>query len=51
MIIKIKVRPQKQHAAYIQTCLKALQDDKRLIFSAASHTQKAVEYIHHIIQP
>lgn len=38
--------PEAKHAAYIQSWLKALNDDKRLIFSAASHAQKAVEYIH-----
>lgn len=38
--------PEAYHAAYIQSWLKALNDDKRLIFSAASHAQKAVEYIH-----
>jgi antirestriction protein ArdC len=34
------------HAAYIATWLKALKDDKRLIFSAAAHAQRAVEYLH-----
>ncbi len=34
------------HAAYIATWLKALKDDKRLIFSAASHAQRAVEFLH-----
>ena len=43
--------PEAQHAAYIQTWLKALQDDKRLIFTAASHAQKAVEYIHQLPRP
>ena len=38
--------PEAHHAAYIQSWLKALNDDKRFIFSAASHAQKAVEYIH-----
>lgn len=38
--------PEEGHAAYIQSWLKVLQDDKRFIFSAASHAQKAVEYIH-----
>ena len=38
--------PEEQHAAYIQSWLKALKDDKRLIFSAASHAQKAVEFLH-----
>lgn len=32
-------------AAYIQSWLKELRDDKRLIFQAASHAQKAVEYV------
>jgi len=34
------------HAAYIATWLKALRDDKRLIVSAASHAQRAVDYLH-----
>lgn len=38
--------PEAHHAAYIQSWLKALNDDKRLIFSAASHAQKAVEYLY-----
>ncbi|MBD2704696.1 DUF1738 domain-containing protein [Spirosoma sp. BT702] len=38
--------PEEHHAAYIQSWLQGLQDDKRLIFTAASHAQKAVEYIH-----
>ena len=37
--------PQEQHAAYIQSWLQVLQNDKRFIFSAASHAQKAVEHI------
>ena len=43
--------PETQHAAYIQSWLKALQDDKKLIFTAASHAQKAVEYIHQLPRP
>jgi antirestriction protein ArdC len=38
--------PEEKHAAYIQSWLKALQDDKKLIFSAASCAQKAIEYLH-----
>ena len=34
------------HAAYIANWLKVLKDDKRAIFSAASHASKAVEYLH-----
>jgi antirestriction protein ArdC len=39
-----EVRP--DHAAYIGHWLKALQDDKRLIFSAAAHAQRAADYLH-----
>ncbi|MGX5858301.1 ArdC family protein [Dyadobacter jiangsuensis] len=41
----IEPTPEVEHAAYIQSWLRALNDDKKLIFSAASHAQKAVEYI------
>lgn len=34
------------HAAYIATWLKVLKDDKRLIFSAASHAQRAADFLH-----
>jgi len=35
----------KEHAAYIQSWLKVLKRDKRFIFQAATHAQKAVEFI------
>jgi antirestriction protein ArdC len=34
------------HAAYIASWLEALKNDKRAIFSAAAHAQKAVDYLH-----
>jgi len=34
------------HAAYIGSWLKGLQNDKRFIFSAAAHAQRAVEFLH-----
>lgn len=34
------------HAAYIASWLKALKDDKRFIFTAASHAQKAADHLH-----
>ncbi len=34
------------HAAYIASWLKALKNDKRLIFTAAAHAQRAVDYLH-----
>lgn len=34
------------HAAYIQSWLKVLQNDKRAIFSAAAHAQRAADFLH-----
>jgi antirestriction protein ArdC len=34
------------HAAYIGSWLKALHGNKRLIFSAAAHAQRAADYLH-----
>jgi len=34
------------HAAYIGHWLKALRDDRRLIFTAAAHAQRAADYLH-----
>jgi antirestriction protein ArdC len=34
------------HAAYIKSWLKVLKDDKRAIFTAAAHAQRAADYLH-----
>ncbi|HVU87580.1 MAG TPA: zincin-like metallopeptidase domain-containing protein [Pirellulales bacterium] len=34
------------HASYIEHWLKVLKDDKRAIFTAASHASKAADYLH-----
>jgi antirestriction protein ArdC len=34
------------HAAYVQSWLRVLKDDKRAIFTAASHAQKAVDFLY-----
>lgn len=34
------------HAAYIASWLKVLKEDKRAIFSAAAHAQRAAEFLH-----
>jgi antirestriction protein ArdC len=34
------------HAAYVASWLKVLKDDKRFVFSAASHAQRAADYLH-----
>ncbi len=36
---------QLQHASYIASWLEALRNDKRLIFTAASHAQRAADYL------
>ena len=39
------------HAAYLATWLTALQNDKRLIFSAAAHAQRAANFLHQLQNP
>src|SRR3984885_6571333 len=34
------------HAAYVAHWLKVLKDDKRAIFTAAAHAQRAVDFLH-----
>jgi antirestriction protein ArdC len=34
------------HAAYIASWIKVLRNDKRAIFTAASHAQRAVDFLH-----
>jgi len=36
------------HAAYIASWIKVLKDDKRAIFHAASHAQRAVDFLHNL---
>jgi len=40
--------PREDHAAYIASWLKVLKNDKRAIFTAASHAQRAVDYLHNL---
>jgi antirestriction protein ArdC len=39
------------HAAYIASWIKVLKDDKRAIFTAASHAQRAADYLHDLQKP
>ena len=39
------------HASYIASWLTVLKNDKRAIFSAAAHAQKAVDFLHGVQQP
>jgi antirestriction protein ArdC len=44
----ITPEPRDDHAAYLDHWLKVLKDDKRAIFRAAAHAQRAVDYLHGI---
>ena len=44
--LEITPEVREDHAAYIGHWLKALQDDKRLIFTAAAQAQRAADYLH-----
>jgi antirestriction protein ArdC len=39
------------HAAYIASWIKVLKNDKRAIFTAASHTQRAADLLHSLQKP
>lgn len=42
----LKLEDREDHAAYIGSWLKVLKDDKRAIFSAAAHAQRAADFLH-----
>jgi antirestriction protein ArdC len=41
----LAAEPRADHSSYIANWLKVLKDDKRAIFTAASHAQRAAEYL------
>jgi len=43
--------PREEHAAYLDHWLKVLKADKRAIFSAAAHAQRAADYLHGLQPP
>ncbi len=53
----IKLQDREDHSAFIASwlkaikALKALKDDKRAIFRAAAHAQRALGYIHSLQDP
>ena len=44
--LSLTPEPGADHAAYIQSWLKVLRNDKRAIFAAAAHAQRAADYLH-----
>jgi antirestriction protein ArdC len=49
--LQITPEVREDHASYIDSWLKVLKDDKRAVFSAASHASKAVEFLHGLQPP
>ncbi|AVH45654.1 ArdC family protein [Agrobacterium tumefaciens] len=41
-----ELEPRPDHASYLQSWLRVLSEDKRAIFQAAAHAQRAVSYLH-----
>jgi antirestriction protein ArdC len=39
------------HAAYIASWVKVLREDKRAVFSAASHARRAADLLHGLQKP
>jgi antirestriction protein ArdC len=44
--LELTPEPRAEHASYLDHWLKVLKDDKRAIFSAASHAQRAADFLH-----
>ncbi len=44
--LQITPEVREDHAAYIQNWLKVLKEDRKAVFSAASHASKAVDFLH-----
>lgn len=42
----LDLEPREDHAGYIASWLKVLKQDKRAIFQAAAHAQRAADYLH-----
>jgi antirestriction protein ArdC len=49
--LSLTPEPREDHAAYIGHWLNALKNDKRAIFTAASHAQRAADFLYASAQP
>jgi antirestriction protein ArdC len=49
--LELTPEPREDHAAYLDHWLKVLKADSRAIFSAASHAQRAADFLHGLQQP
>ena len=48
--LDLTLEPREDHAAYIATWLDVLTEDDRAIFAAASHAQRAADFVN-VLQP
>jgi len=46
--LELTLEDRNDHTAYIGSWLEVLKNDKRAIFTAAAHAQRAVDYLHHL---
>ena len=46
--LDLALEPREDHASYIANWLTVLKDDNRAIFTAASHAQRAVDFVHEL---
>ena len=44
--LDLALEPRDDHAAYMAIWLEVLNNDNRAVFTAASHAQRAVDYLH-----
>jgi len=42
----LELTPREDHSAYIENWLQVLENDRRFIFTAAAHAQRACDYLH-----
>ena len=49
--LRIGAEVREDHASYIKSWLKALRDDSRNIFRAASHAERACGFLHGLASP
>lgn len=49
--LALTLEPRPDHASYIASWLTVLKNDKRAIFTAAAHAQRAADYLHRLQQP
>jgi antirestriction protein ArdC len=47
----LAIEPRPDHASYIASWVKVLQNDTRAIVQAAAHAERAVAYLHRLARP